>query len=66
MLKSQYKKAKIKAAQINSHFQYYFYELFKHEDFFQSVEKYCMFVGYPRSGHTLVGYRSSQKSNRSI
>lgn len=55
MLKSQYKKAKIKAKQINDHFQYYFYELFKHKDLFQSVEKYCMFVGYPRSGHSLVG-----------
>ncbi len=55
MLKSQYKNAKIKATQINDHFQYYFYELFKREDLFQSVEKYCMFVGYPRSGHSLVG-----------
>lgn len=55
MLKSQYKNTKIKAKQINDHFQYYFYELFKREDLFQSVEKYCMFVGYPRSGHSLVG-----------
>ena len=34
--------------------KYYLYELFKRKDFFKSVEKYCMFIGYPRSGHSLV------------
>lgn len=55
MLKYQYKKAKTKVTQISDSFQYYFHELFKGEDIFKSVEKYCMFVGYPRSGHSLVG-----------
>jgi hypothetical protein len=55
MLKSKYNQAKIKATQISDRFQYYFYELFKREDLFKSVEKYCMFVGYTRSGHSLVG-----------
>lgn len=27
----------------------------RNHDLFESVERYCMFVGYPRSGHTLIG-----------
>lgn len=27
----------------------------RNRDLFDGVEKYCMFVGYPRSGHSLVG-----------
>lgn len=27
----------------------------KYEEDIKSIEKYCMFVGYPRSGHSLVG-----------
>jgi hypothetical protein len=27
----------------------------EHKKHFQSIQAYCMFVGYPRSGHTLVG-----------
>ncbi len=27
----------------------------KHRDLFTHVERYCMFLGYPRSGHTLIG-----------
>ena len=55
MLKSKYKQAKKKVTQISDHFEYYLYDLFKREDLFKSVEKYCMFVGYTRSGHSLVG-----------
>ncbi len=55
MLKSQYNQAKTQATRIRDSFQYYFYELFKQEDFFKSVDKYCMFIGYPRSGHSIVG-----------
>ncbi len=38
-----------------SSLKYYLYELFKREDFFDSIERYCMFVGSQRSGHSLVG-----------
>ncbi|VEP11940.1 conserved hypothetical protein [Hyella patelloides LEGE 07179] len=55
MLKHKYKQAKNKATQISDICQYYLYDLFKREDLFKSVEKYCMFVGYTRSGHSLVG-----------
>ncbi|WP_019507455.1 sulfotransferase [Pleurocapsa sp. PCC 7319] len=55
MLKSQYKQAKNRVTQISDLCQYYFYDLFKSEDLFKSIEKYCMFVGYTRSGHSLVG-----------
>ena len=27
----------------------------KYEGDYQDIEKYCMFIGYPRSGHSLVG-----------
>lgn len=27
----------------------------KHEELFKDLETYCMFLGYPRSGHSLVG-----------
>lgn len=27
----------------------------KYKELFQSIETYCMFIGYPRSGHSLVG-----------
>ncbi|MDJ0679746.1 MAG: sulfotransferase [Xenococcaceae cyanobacterium MO_167.B52] len=55
MLKYQYKKAKAKVTRISDDFQYYFNQLFTSEDIFKSVEKYCMFIGYTRSGHSLVG-----------
>ena len=55
MLQYKYNKFKFKVTQINDYFQYYFYELLERKDVFESVEKYCMFVGYPRSGHSLVG-----------
>ena len=55
MLKSKYKQAKKTVTQISDYFQYRLYESFKREDLFKSVEKYCMFVGYTRSGHSLVG-----------
>ena len=55
MLKYQYKKAKEKIILISDNFKYYFDRLFNKEDIFKSVEKYCMFIGYPRSGHSLVG-----------
>jgi len=35
----------VKSGIINSHFKWDYPE----------IEKYCMFIGYPRSGHTLVG-----------
>ncbi|MFW9786858.1 MAG: sulfotransferase [Candidatus Thorarchaeota archaeon] len=28
---------------------------FRHRKLYRQVKKYCMFVGYPRSGHSLVG-----------
>ena len=31
------------------------YQGTRHRDIFDHVERYCMFVGYPRSGHSLVG-----------
>ena len=55
MLKYQYKKAKAKVTRISDDFQYYFNQLLTNEDVFKSVEKYCMFIGYTRSGHSLVG-----------
>jgi len=44
-----------KAIRLNDYINYYLSELFPREDPFKTVEKYCMFVGYPRSGHSLVG-----------
>ncbi|MGF1490738.1 MAG: sulfotransferase [Prochloraceae cyanobacterium] len=44
-----------KAIRLNDYINYYLSELFAREDPFKTVEKYCMFVGYPRSGHSLVG-----------
>lgn len=32
-----------------------FYKGFEYEKNFTSIERYCMFIGYPRSGHSLVG-----------
>ena len=55
MLKSQYKNFRAKVIGINDNLQYYFNRLFKEEDIFKSVERYCMFIGYTRSGHSLVG-----------
>lgn len=31
------------------------YEGFRDQNLFRNVETYCMFIGYPRSGHSLVG-----------
>ncbi len=31
------------------------YKGFKNRKFFNDVETYCMFIGYPRSGHSIVG-----------
>ena len=55
MLKYQYNRAKRRLIQLNDEVQYYLSNLFEQEDIFKSVEKYCMFVGYTRSGHSLVG-----------
>ena len=33
----------------------YVLETLKDKKTFQNVDKYCMFIGYPRSGHSLVG-----------
>ncbi|PSO51862.1 MAG: hypothetical protein BRC34_14235, partial [Cyanobacteria bacterium QH_1_48_107] len=33
----------------------YVLETLKDKKNFQNVDKYCMFIGYPRSGHSLVG-----------
>lgn len=55
MLKSKYKQVKSQVTQISDYFQYHLYKLFKRQDLFSSVERYCMFVGYTRSGHSLVG-----------
>ncbi len=56
MLKHQYKKNREKITLLSDNFKYYFNQLFNNkEDIFKSVEKYCMFIGYPRSGHSLVG-----------
>ena len=49
------KTVKNKTTRLRNYFKYYLYEFFKHEDFFKSVEKYCMFIGYTRSGHSLIG-----------
>lgn len=49
------KKISLKAIRLTDYFQYYTYELFKKEDFLNPLETYCMFIGYPRSGHSLVG-----------
>lgn len=32
-----------------------YYQGFQQKEVFNTIEKYCMFIGYPRSGHTLVG-----------
>ncbi|MGK7936932.1 MAG: hypothetical protein AB4206_14215, partial [Xenococcaceae cyanobacterium] len=32
-----------------------YYQGLKHKEIFNKIDKYCMFIGYPRSGHTLVG-----------
>ncbi|MDJ0689958.1 MAG: sulfotransferase [Xenococcaceae cyanobacterium MO_188.B32] len=50
-----YQKISLKSTRIADSFKYYTYELFKKEDFFKSLETYCMFIGYPRSGHSLLG-----------
>lgn len=52
---SIYEKIQLKSIKIYDHLKYYGYELFKQEDYFESLETYCMFIGYPRSGHSLVG-----------
>ena len=49
------RKIHLKATRFSDYFKYYTYELFKKEDLFNSLETYCMFIGYPRSGHSLVG-----------
>lgn len=50
-----YRIARVKTVKLLDSLQYYFYDLFKREDLFKSVDKYCMFIGYTRSGHSLVG-----------
>ncbi len=32
-----------------------FYGGFKNRKLFEDIETYCMFIGYPRSGHSLIG-----------
>lgn len=48
-------KIQIKTIFLQDQCKYYGYELFKKEDLFNALETYCMFIGYPRSGHSLVG-----------
>ena len=48
-------KIQLKTTFLQDQCQYYGYELFKQEDLFSNLETYCMFIGYPRSGHSLVG-----------
>ena len=48
-------KIRLKAIRFTDYLKYYTYEFFKREDLFASLETYCMFIGYPRSGHSLVG-----------
>ncbi len=55
MNKNIYTKINLKAIRLTDYFKYYTYELFKQKDLFESLETYCMFIGYPRSGHSLVG-----------
>ena len=50
-----YRLAQRKTIKLIDSLQYHFYELFKRKDLFQPVENYCMFIGYTRSGHSLVG-----------
>ena len=45
----------LKIIKIQDSLKYYGYEVFKQKDHFKSLETYCMFIGYPRSGHSLVG-----------
>lgn len=49
------KKIQLKTTFFQDQCKYYGYELFKQEDIFKNLETYCMFIGYPRSGHSLVG-----------
>lgn len=46
---------KLKTTFLKDQCKYYSYELFQQKDLFSSLETYCMFIGYPRSGHSLVG-----------
>lgn len=32
-----------------------YYKGYKNRELFERVETYCMFIGYPRSGHSLIG-----------
>jgi sulfotransferase family protein len=41
---------------IPSQFLTSLYQTVRHPDLFQDVKSYVMFIGYPRSGHTLVGF----------
>ena len=52
---SIYEKIYLKSIKIQDYLKYCGYELFQQEDYFKSLETYCMFIGYPRSGHSLVG-----------
>lgn len=55
IFENTYQTVSKKATRLNDYIQYYLSELFAREDPFKTVEKYCMFIGYPRSGHSLVG-----------
>lgn len=55
IVNSTYQPLRDKAIRLGDYLNYYLSEFFEREDTFQTVEKYCMFVGYPRSGHSLVG-----------
>ena len=41
---------------IPSQFLTSLYHTVRHPDLFENVRNYVMFIGYPRSGHTLVGF----------
>ena len=55
IFENQYQKVVKKAIRLSDYIQYYLYELFAQQDYFKTVEKYCMFIGYQRSGHSLFG-----------
>ena len=55
IFENTYQTVSKKATRLNDYIQYYLSELFAREAPFKTVEKYCMFIGYPRSGHSLIG-----------
>lgn len=48
-------KGAIKALNLPRHYLPSLYGGFKNRKVFEDIETYCMFIGYPRSGHSLIG-----------